>query len=135
MIDIEAIIRAIEAINKDIRTFVWGPYMLLFFIGTGIFLSIKTKFPQVSHFFHAIKNTIGKAIKREKSKKGYMTPFQALSTALASTVGVGNIAGVTGALVLGGPGVIFWMWVSGFFGMCTKFCEVLLAVQYREKRT
>ena len=123
----------ITKLNSNLNSFVWGPYMLFLLVGTGIYLSIRTKFPQFLHFGHVIKNTIGKTINRGKAQKGEMTPFQALATALASTVGVGNIAGVTGALVLGGPGAIFWMWVSGIFGMCTKFCEVTLAIAFREK--
>ena len=126
-------LRVIENINSDLNKFVWGPYMLFLLVGTGIYLSIRTKFPQFFHFGHVLKNTIGKIINRGKAQKGAMTPFQALSTALASTVGVGNIAGVTGALILGGPGSIFWMWISGLFGMCTKFSEVTLAIHYREK--
>lgn len=127
------IIEFITKFNGELNKFVWGPYMLFLLVGTGIYLSIRTKFPQFFRFGHVIKNTIGKIVNRGKAKKGEMTPFQALATALASTVGVGNIAGVTGALVLGGPGAIFWMWVSGLFGMCTKFCEVTLAIAYRER--
>ncbi len=131
--DFDIFLRVIENINSDLNKFVWGPYMLFLLVGTGIYLSIRTKFPQFFHFGHVIKNTIGKIMNRGKAQKGAMTPFQALTTALASTVGVGNIAGVTGALILGGPGAIFWMWVSGLFGMCTKFSEVTLAIEYREK--
>lgn len=123
----------IIVINAYIRNFVWGSYMLYLLVGTGIYLSIRLGFPQFKHFSHVMKNTIGKIFNKGTAQKGEMTPFQALSTALASTVGVGNVAGVTGALVLGGPGAIFWMWISGIFGMCTKFCEVTLALKYRER--
>lgn len=123
----------IKLINAALKDFVWGPYILTLLVGTGIYLSIRLGFPQFQHFAFAIKNTIGKLINKDAEVKGAMTPFQAVSTALASTVGTGNIAGVTGAIVLGGPGAVFWMWLSGIFGMCTKFCEVTLAIKHREK--
>lgn len=125
----------ITEINSQINNFVWGPYMLVLLVGTGIYLSIRLGFPQFKHFVFALKNTIGKMFKKDSEVKGAMTPFQAVSTALASTVGTGNIAGVTGAIILGGPGAVFWMWISGIFGMCTKYCEVTLALKYREKNS
>ena len=123
----------IVAVNGKINDFVWGPIMLALLVGTGVYLSIFTGFPQLSKFGHAMKNTLGKVFKKDQAGHGEITPFQAVSTALASTVGTGNIAGVTGAIILGGPGAVFWMWISALFGMCTKFAEVTLAVKYRER--
>ena len=101
-------------------------------IGVGLLLSIKTNFIQVRKFKDSMRNTIGKIFSKEKTKEGAMSPFQAVCTALAGTVGTGNIAGVAGAIAIGGPGAVFWMWCSAFLGMCTKFAEVTLAVKYRE---
>ncbi len=123
----------INNINGVINGFVWGPIMLILLVGTGIYYTIRTGFPQICHLGHALKNTLGKIFDKSEAGEGEVTPFQAVSTALASTVGTGNIAGVTGAIVIGGPGAVFWMWVSAIFGMCTKFAEVTLAVKYREK--
>ncbi|MBQ5725140.1 MAG: sodium:alanine symporter family protein, partial [Clostridia bacterium] len=106
--------------------------MLALLVGTGVYLTVCTGFPQITKFGHAMKNTIGKIFKKTEAGEGEVTPLQAVSTALAATVGTGNIAGVTGAIILGGPGAVFWMWISALFGMCTKFAEVLLAIKYRE---
>ena len=125
--------KTIIAVNSAINDFVWGPVMLALLVGTGVFLTICTGFPQITRFGYAMRNTMGRIFRRSKVGKGEITPFQALSTALASTVGTGNIVGVTGAIILGGPGAVFWMWVSALFGMCTKFAEVTLAVKYRER--
>ena len=111
----------------------WGPWMLILLVGTGIYLSFRLGFMQFAKFSYVLKNTIGRIFKRQKAGKGEMTPFQAMSTALAATVGTGNIAGVTGAIAVGGPGAVFWMWVSALFGMVTKYAEVVLAVRYRER--
>ena len=111
----------------------WGPWMLLLLVGTGVFLSVKVGFIQFTKFGHAMKNTIGKVFKKQNAAGGEVTPFQAMTTALAATVGTGNIAGVTGAIAVGGPGAVFWMWLSALFGMVTKYAEVVLAVQYRER--
>jgi len=124
---------AIKSINSEINSFVWGPVMLALLVGTGVYFTFRIGFPQLAHFGHAMKNTLGKVFVKTTAGKGEMTPFQAVSTALASTVGTGNIAGVTGAIILGGPGAVLWMWISAFFGMCTKFCEVTLALKYRER--
>ena len=120
-------------LNDRINGFVWGPVMLALLVGTGLYLSIATGFVQFRRFGYAMKNTIGKVFHKSEAGHGEITPFQAVSTALAATVGTGNIAGVTGAIVLGGPGAVFWMWVSALVGMCTKYAEVLLAVKYRER--
>ena len=88
---------------------------------------------QIRKFPYAIKITIGRMFRKKDASDGAMTPFQAVCTALAGTVGTGNIAGVAGAIAIGGPGAVFWMWVSALFGMVTKFSEVTLAVKYRER--
>ena len=111
----------------------WGPWMLILLVGTGIYLSVKVCFIQFTKFGHAMKNTIGKVFQKQSAAGGEVTPFQAMTTALAATVGTGNIAGVTGAIVIGGPGAVFWMWLSAIFGMVTKYAEVVLAVRYRER--
>ena len=111
----------------------WGPWMLLLLVGTGVYLSARVGFIQFAKFGYAMKNTIGKIFQKQTAGKGEVTPFQAVSTALAATVGTGNIAGVTGAIAVGGPGAVFWMWVSALFGMVTKYAEVVLAVRYRER--
>ena len=116
-----------------LNDFAWGPWMLVLLVGTGIYLSIKVGFIQFTKFNVAMKNTMCKLFEKSSSGKGEITPFQALTTALAATVGTGNIAGVTGAIAVGGPGAVFWMWISAFFGMVTKYAEVVLAVKYREK--
>ncbi len=111
----------------------WGSVVLCLLVGVGLILTISTRFLQFRKFGHAMKNTIGKVFKKQQAGKGEVTPLQALTTALAATVGTGNIAGVTGAIVIGGPGAVFWMWLSALVGMCTKFAEVTLAVNYRER--
>ncbi len=111
----------------------WGPWMLLLLVGTGVYLTIRVGFLQFTKFGYAMKNTIGKLFQKQTAAGGEVTPFQALTTALAATVGTGNIAGVTGAIAVGGPGAVFWMWVSALFGMVTKYAEVVLAVKYRER--
>lgn len=102
-------------------------------IGVGLVLSIRTGFLQIRKFPYAMKVTIGRMFKKKEAADGAMTPFQAVCTALAATVGTGNIAGVAGAIAIGGPGAVFWMWISAILGMCTKFSEVTLAVHFREK--
>ena len=120
-------------INSAVNGFVWGPIMLALLVGTGIYLSFRVGFIQFSKIGYWWKNTIGKIFQKSEAGEGEITPMQAVSTALASTVGTGNIAGVTGAIILGGPGAVFWMWISALFGMVTKFAEVTLAVKYRER--
>lgn len=113
--------------------FAWGPIMLILLVGTGIYLSVRSGWIQFSKFGFAMKSTLGKAFSKQEAGKGEVTPFQAMTTALAGTVGTGNIAGVTGAIFIGGPGAVFWLWVSALVGMVTKYSEVLLAVKYRER--
>lgn len=123
----------IASINSAINSVVWGIPMLLLLVGTGILLTIMTKGVQFRKFGYAMKNTLGKIFKKSEAGKGEMTPFQAMSTALAGTVGTGNIAGITTAVTLGGAGSIFWLWITALIGMCTKYAEVLLAVKFRER--
>ena len=120
-------------INTAVNGFVWGPVMLVLLVGTGVYLSIAVGFIQFTKIGYWWKNTIGKIFKKGEAGDGEITPLQAVSTALASTVGTGNIAGVTGAIILGGPGAVFWIWVLAILGMCTKYCEVALGIKYRRK--
>ena len=123
----------IASINSAINGFVWGVPMLVLLVGGGILLTIRNRGVQFRKFGYAMKNTIGKIFKKGEAKEGEITPFQAMSTALAGTVGTGNIAGITTAVTLGGPGTIFWLWITALIGMATKYSEVLLAVKFREK--
>ena len=121
----------IGALTAALRALVWGPGMLLLLLGTGIFLSIRCGFPQLNGLAPIFRSTLGKRKPQEPLRPGALSPFQSMTTALAGTVGTGNIAGVTGAIFLGGPGAVFWMWVAALFGMCTKFAEIALAVRFR----
>lgn len=123
----------IEAVNNVINNFIWGVPAMICIIGVGLYLSFKTGFIQIRKFPYAMKVTLGRMLKKKDASDGAMTPFQAVCTALAATVGTGNIAGVAGAIAIGGPGAVFWMWISALLGMCTKFSEVTLAVHFREK--
>lgn len=123
----------IASINSVVNSFIWGVPAMICIIGVGILLTVRTRCIQVRKFGVAMKNTIGKIFDKTQARDGSMSPFQAVCTALAGTVGTGNIAGVAGAIALGGPGAIFWMWCSAFLGMCTKFSEVTLAIHFREK--
>lgn len=126
-------LNTIESINKIVNDFIWGVPAMICIIGVGLILSLRTRFIQIRKFPYALKSTLGKLFQKHSSAEGSITPFQAVCTALAATVGTGNIAGVAGAIAIGGPGAVFWMWVSALLGMCTKFAEVTLAVKYREK--
>ena len=126
-------LHTIETINTAINNFVWGIPAMVCILGVGLYLSVRTGFIQFRKLGYSMKMTIGKLFTQSEAKEGSITPFQAVCTALASTVGTGNIAGVAGAIAIGGPGAVFWMWVSAFLGMCTKFAEVILAVHFREK--
>ncbi|WP_281744552.1 alanine/glycine:cation symporter family protein [Thermanaerovibrio acidaminovorans] len=123
---------AIMKLNGIVNGIVWGPWMLVFFVGTGVYLTVILGFPQLRYFGFMFKEVLGK-IGKNAEGEGSISSFAALATALASTVGTGNIAGVATALHLGGPGALVWMLISAVFGMTTKFCEVLLAVRFREK--
>ena len=122
----------IETINQVVNDFIWGVPAMVCIIGVGFYLSCRTSFLQIRKFSYAIQTTIGRMFRKRNASDGALTPFQAVCTALAATVGTGNIAGVAGAIAIGGPGAVFWMWVSAVLGMCTKFAEVTLAVYYRE---
>jgi AGCS family alanine or glycine:cation symporter len=117
--------------NSWLNGYVWGTPMIVLLIGTGLLLTILTGAIQFTRLPFALKEVLGKVFQRGGGK-GDVSPFQAVSTALASTVGVGNIAGVATAIYLGGPGALFWLWVSGLLGMCTKFAEIVIALYYRE---
>lgn len=126
-------LQMIEQVNSAVNDFVWGVPAMICIIGVGLLLSIRTGFLQIREFPYMLRVTIGRMFHKKEAREGAMTPFQAVCTALAATVGTGNIAGVAGAIAIGGPGAVFWMWISAFLGMCTKFSEVTLAVYYREK--
>ena len=126
-------LETITAVNQAVNSFIWGIPAMVCIIGVGLLLSVRTGFLQLRKFPYAIKTTIGRIFRKKDASDGAMTPFQAVCTALAATVGTGNIAGVAGAIAIGGPGAVFWMWCSALLGMCTKFSEVTLAVHYRER--
>lgn len=119
----------INAIITSINNFVWGPIMLALLVGTGIFLTFRLKFLPWRNLYYAIKSVTSK---RESGPDGDISPFQSLMTALAATIGTGNIVGVSTAVVLGGPGAVIWMWISALFGLSTKYAESVLAVKYRK---
>lgn len=123
----------IARINSVVNNFVWGVPAMVCIIGVGLWLSFRTGFVQIRKFGTAIRATLGKMFHKNEAADGAVTPFQAVCTALAATVGTGNIAGVAGAIAIGGPGAVFWMWCSALLGMCTKFAEVTLAVHFRER--
>ena len=123
----------ITSINKVLNDFIWGVPAMACIIGVGLYLSIRSGFLQLRKFGYSMKCTVGRIFERKKATQGAMTSFQAVCTALAATVGTGNIAGVAGAITIGGPGAVFWMWISALLGMCTKFAEVTLAVHFRER--
>ena len=133
----EKILSAIESVNGKINGIVWGMFGLVLLIGTGILITILTKFFQVSHIGMWFKNTLGslfnKSVLKHSKEKGSISPFQALCTALAATVGTGNIAGVAAAICVGGAGAVFWMWVAAFFGMMTNYAENVLGIYFRRK--
>jgi AGCS family alanine or glycine:cation symporter len=123
-------LETLEQVTGQFVGLVWGVPLVLLLVGSGIFFTIYFGFPQIRFFGHAIKIISGKYDNPED--KGEISHFQALCSALSATVGLGNIAGVAVAVSLGGPGAVFWLWVAGFIGMCTKFTEVVLSLKYRE---
>lgn len=137
----ENVFETIENVNGAINGFVWGLPMLILLVGTGILMTILTRFFQISHFGHWVKNTIGGIVKDKHvtahtgSEDTQISQFQSLCTALAATIGTGNIAGVAAAIVVGGPGAIFWMWIVAFFGMMTNFSENVLGIYYRRRNS
>jgi len=122
----------ITALNSWLNGYVWGWPMIVLLLGTGVLLTVLTGGVQFRYLGLALKEVLGK-ITQKSTAAGEVSPFQAVATALASTVGVGNIAGVATAISIGGPGALFWLWVSGVLGMCTKFSEIVIALHYREK--
>lgn len=119
-------------ILSAIDDFVWGPVMLILLVGTGIFLTIRTRFLGWRNLGYALKSGLGKEARTTQNGDGDISPFSALTTALAATIGTGNIVGVATAMVSGGPGALVWMWISAFFGLTSKFSECMLAIKYRE---
>ncbi len=129
----------IAEINGSINGVVWGIFGLVLLIGTGIIVTLSTKVFQISRIGHWWKETVGSMFTKEvmahRKEKGTISPFQALCTALAATVGTGNIAGVAAAIAVGGAGAVFWMWVAAFFGMMTNFAENTLGIYFRRKNS
>ena len=123
--------KTLSDILVRIDDFVWGPVMLVLLVGTGIFLTIRTKALCWRNLPYALKSVLSKEA-RQKKGKGDVSPFSALTTALAATIGTGNIVGVATAMVSGGPGALVWMWISAAFGLTSKFSECMLAIKYRE---
>lgn len=119
-------------ILSAIDDFVWGPVMLILLVGTGILLTIRTRFLGIRNLGYALKIGLGKEARKKTKGDGDISPFSALTTALAATIGTGNIVGVATAMVAGGPGALIWMWLSAFFGLTSKFSECMLAIKYRE---
>ena len=118
------VVDTVTEVNGKINGFVWGWFGVILLVGTGIIMTILTKVFQITHIGHWFKETLGSLFKKDVTshvkEKGTISQFQALCTALAATIGVGNIAGVAAAIVTGGPGAVFWMWVAAFFGMMTN---------------
>lgn len=123
----------IATVNATVNSIVWGTPMLIALLGTGLYLTVRTDAVQLRRFGYAMQYTLGKILRPPQNETGAVSPFHAVTTALAATVGTGNIVGITWAVTMGGPGSIFWMWVSALIGMCTKYAEVLLAVRYRRR--
>ena len=131
------VLKTIESVNGEINSVIWGAFGLLLLVGTGIIVTVLTKFFQVTNIKLWFKHTLGslfdKDVIKHSKEKGSISPFQALCTALAATVGTGNIAGVAAAICIGGAGAVFWMWVAAFFGMMTNYAENVLGIYYRRK--
>lgn len=127
-------------VNDALNSVVWGSPMLVLIVGTGILMTVRTGFFQLTHAGHIFAKTIGGVFQKgsgvtDTGEKTSISQFQALCTALAATIGVGNIAGVAAAIAAGGPGAIFWMWLSAFFGMMTNYSENVLGIYYRRKNS
>lgn len=136
MVVFDYLIDFLGELNHTVNQFIWGPQMLILFLFIGFMFTVRTGFFQVRHFRLWISRTIGSAFRRKKDSSGdrnSISPFQSLCTALAGTMGTGNIAGVATAITAGGPGAIFWMWISAFLGMMTHYAEVVLGMKYRYK--
>lgn len=122
----------IESVNSFLNGIVWGWPTMILLVGTGLYLSVRMGMPQITRFRLMMNTCLGRD-RSGNSGSGSVPPVQALATALAATVGTGNIVGCSGAIISGGPGAVFWLWVSGILGMCTKFSEVTLAIRHRRK--
>ena len=129
-------ITKVTAVNDTVNSFAWGWFAIFMLLGTGLICTVITKCFQISHLGHWWKSTIGSLFKKDthkKKDKGSVSQFQALCTALAATIGTGNIAGVSAAICVGGPGAVFWMWIAAFLGMMTNYSENILGIYYRRK--
>ena len=129
-------ITKVTAVNDTVNSFAWGWFAIFMLLGTGLICTVITKCFQISHLGHWWKSTIGSLFKKDthkKKDKGSVSQFQALCTALAATIGTGNIAGVAAAICVGGPGAVFWMWIAAFLGMMTNYSENILGIYYRRK--
>ena len=136
----ENFIEKLTEINSAVNSFVWEKTGLFLLLGTGVLLTCLTKFFQITHLRHWWRNTIGSVFRKDtdatkKTDKKSISQFQALCTALAATIGTGNIAGVAAAIVVGGPGAVFWMWLAAFFGMMTNYSENVLGIYFRRKNS
>ncbi len=133
----DAFLKWIQEVNDVLNTFVWTKTGVWLLIAVGVLMTVCTKVFQITHIRHWFKHTLGSLFKKEvighTKEKGAISPFQALCTALAATIGTGNIAGVAAAIVIGGPGAVFWMWVAAFFGMMTNYSENVLGIYYRRR--
>ena len=133
----EAVLKWIQEVNDVLNTFVWTKTGVWLLIAVGVLMTLCTKVFQITHIRHWFKNTLGSLFKKDvighTKEKGSISPFQALCTALAATIGTGNIAGVAAAIVIGGPGAVFWMWIAAFFGMMTNYSENVLGIYFRRR--
>ena len=116
-------------ILSAVSDFLWGWPMIILLLGTHVFLTIRLRFPQ-RHIFKAVRLSL----KKDRNAEGDVSQFASLATALAATIGTGNIIGVATAIALGGPGAVLWCWLTGVFGISTKYAEGLLAIKYRKKK-
>ena len=121
----------VNEIVEKIDAIAWGPVMVILLVGTGIYLTVRVKFLTWRNLGYALKSVLSKEARTKSDKQGDVSPFSALMTALASTIGTGNIIGVATAMVAGGPGALVWMWVSAAFGLTSKFAECMLSIKYR----
>lgn len=124
--------KELSNVISAIDDFVWGPVMLVLLVGTGIYLTFRMRFLTWRNLGYALKRTLSKEARTKSRGEGDVSPFSALTTALAATIGTGNIVGVATAMVSGGPGALVWMWISAAFGLTSKFSECMLAIKYRE---
>lgn len=122
----------LNSVVSSVDSFVWGPVMLVLLVGTGVFLTFMTGFRSWRNLGYALRSVLSKEARTKNRGTGDVSPFSALMTALAATIGIGNIVGVATAMFSGGPGALVWMWISACFGLTTKFSECMLSIKYRE---